>query len=182
MRGARGPVDAATVAAIRAQTQTPSALVSLRAAKDDGGHRDDDPGIPTAVGIGDAQVRPRPDAAADVAAGEARAPLRVGLTYPALIAYVYGISGAGSTLTSQAVFASDDQVRFGPPGRRCLLTSRHANPPWLCTDAQVLALGDLEMFQGGCVCMGMRVWAGPTRSGEVVWVSWGSDRDQIGIR
>jgi hypothetical protein len=116
MRG-RGPVDAATVAAIRAQSPTPAssspvsaatASSSPRASTDDGaGHRDDDPGVQTVVGTGDAQVRPRPDAARS----EARAPLRLGLTYPALIAYEYGISGSGSTLTSQAVFASDEQVR-----------------------------------------------------------------------
>jgi len=157
MRG-RGPVDAATVAAIRAQSPTPassspvSAATALlpRASTDDGaGHRDDDPGVQTVVGTGDAQVRPRPDAAR----GEARAPLRLGLTYPALIAYEYGISGSGSTLTSQAVFASDEQVRRARRGccrcgRQAFASNRPHQPPLPPLCAQVLALGDLELFQG----------------------------------
>ena len=81
--------------------------------------KDDD--VVTTVGTGDYQL-PKGSHGQDGGKVQPTVPLRVGITYPALLNYVYNIdpSLTGSELTSQAIFASDDQV---------------------------LAIGDLQLFE-----------------------------------
>ena len=73
------------------------------------GLKDDD--VVTTVGTGDYQL-PKGSHGQDSSKVQPKVPLRVGITYPALLNYVYNIDPllTGSELTSQAIFASDDQV------------------------------------------------------------------------